>query len=154
MVYGKNPYKYANMPPEQCFAVVRDPIATFATHGKFCINEELSEHMKYSACEDKKIHLQQQYAYQDRYADRVSYYHRVEDPLDGLAEWAGVELQTGAPSHSVPTSLRQAVKDRDIDRIKKLTAGTDYWDWFVNDLTPRIQERYEALGYDLWWTNG
>jgi hypothetical protein len=155
LVHGKNPHKYDTVPVDSAFSVVRDPVMTWATHGRFLLNEELSPERKYGAGEDKKISIQQQYDYQNKFADRVSHWHRVDkDSLESLGKWAGVELCASAPSHSRPTALKQAVIDRDVEKIKELAAPTDFWEWFVNDLTPRFAERYEAMGYDLWWKNG
>lgn len=152
---NKSPHRFENVTKDQTFAVVRDPAASICTHfGEFWIEPEYRDDMWLHRLGEKKGNLIGQYETQLMYADTVGYWHRVEDPLDGLAAWTGVELKPGAPSHSKPTPLKQAVKDKDVETIRKLMEPSDFWDWFVTDITPMIEDFYSDLGYDIWWKNG
>jgi hypothetical protein len=81
------------------------------------------------------------------------YCHRVDmDPIEWLGGWASTNLVPGPRHASPPSRMKQAVEERDIDKIEWLCEGTQYWNWFKNEATPVFEELYTELCYDLWWT--
>lgn len=132
------------------WTTVREPIMTWSTHwGHIEKNLETPLHVY-----QKLGQMRCQWESLMRMKDEFQYIHRVEDPLDGLSEFLGLELEPHEQKFSRPTQIKQALWERDTDKIASLCEGTEFWKAFHDYITPDIAEFYEDLGYDIWWYNG
>jgi hypothetical protein len=81
--------------------------------------------------------------------------HRVEDPIQAIGDWAGVELAADGNRHSRPNDLREAVEARDLDKVADIINYGTLFEWFVTTHSANIAPLYrDRLGYDFWWYNG
>ena len=153
--FGKNPHKFDCVEADRIFSVVRDPIKIWSSHAKYLTETKHTPEYIYGRCEDKKICLEQNFRYQKKFQDRVAHWHRVDqDSIHDLELWAGVKLQEGASQHSSPSRIKTAIEERNIDLVKEVMKehNVDFYDWFVEELSPQIRPLYEdKFGYEFWW---
>jgi len=136
-------------PLVQHLLVLRDPIHNLCTHFGEVENEpHAMRHIKNSLDLYRRI--------QETYIEQMTpYFHCVEDPLDHLSCWAGIELKPHGERHSRPNALRQAIDDHDLDRALSIMPYGGLLDWFINEHSANIAPLYrDKLGYDFWWQNG
>ena len=135
---------------------VRDPIMTMKTHWASTEDEpwmpqrQLHTDMRLDRLEEVyKIQVENAFDLFDGRAYRVD-----KDDISLLAEWTGAPLKTPGDreSHHAGTRMAEAVDARNVDMIEQLTAGTDWWPRWRDEITPIFKDLYEDLGYDIWWT--
>lgn len=151
--YVKSPA--AKDPNRKVMAVVRNPVHTWATHfynsDVLVANENLAAAV--DRVETKKKQLLSNYTLQEEWADKIDLWWKCEEDAALLGKNFGVETRTGARTYHEGTPMKTAVAFRDVKKIRELSYFTDFWDWFVEDLSPLIRERYEGFGYEFWWMN-
>lgn len=133
--------------------VCRDPILTWATNHVDWRDKDRPDSSKNKMAKSHEQPLLQCWEAQN-FFDREwkPYVHRVDmDNLAGLEAWADVKFEDGASKYSTKSRMKEAVKERDVDKIEWLCEGTDYWTWFKKEATPVFHDFYTEMGYDLWW---
>lgn len=85
-------------------------------------------------------------------APTVGHIHRVEDPIQNLGEYLGLELEPHDQTFSNDSPVKQALRERDDEKLEELCG--EFYTTFRDYTTPEIQDFFEDLGYDIWWTNG
>lgn len=115
----------------EVFVQLREPIGTWGTYfaRKQFSTEQLRDHYRYLM---ELVRENPDF--------RV---HRVEDGLDVY----GVKPISDKSSLSTP--LRDAIRRRDVRRIKKI-GGNDF-EYFCNEVCPEIRDFFEEYGYEFWW---
>lgn len=133
----------------KAWMTVRSPIGTWGTQWK---GAHKTFHETDYYWKKKLGQLRSQWETQMRLASSFSYIHRVElDPMSRLGEFVELDLDDDNERFSVYTPMKDAIKDKDINRIADMCQGTEFWTCFVESITPDIAEFYENLGYDIWW---
>ncbi len=134
------------------FIVTRDPIATLGTFWR--TYNEYDKHGQQRLGQNMVNDLGKYVLYQNRFvAAHRPYVHRVEDPIQSLGNWAGVELKSGGNRHSGKTVLREAIEARDVGTICSLMP-VKFWDWFTTSHSANMVPLYrDTWGYDFWWYN-
>jgi len=131
---------------------VRSPIGTWGTQWK-------GAHKSFDESgftwKRKLGQLRGQWETQMQIASQFPHIHRVDlDPMSKLGDYVGLTLSEDNQTFSTFTPMKTAIADRDTKTIAKLCEGTDFWECFVEYITPDIADFYEDLGYDIWWKNG
>lgn len=134
------------------FVTVRDPLSVLATHWRTYTGKDVDRQRRHAMViqNNLKMHYRVQMAW---IAVEDPFIHKVENGLDELCEWSGLNLFTTGDRHSSGGSeFKDAVAARDLDKIKDLLGNTELWSWFTQDHCPRLQQLYvDRLGYDFWW---
>lgn len=154
---GMEPIEFINLvvqePHIKTWITVRSPIHTWGTHWKNASVGWPNGHIQTSF--DKLGQLRGQYQTLMDLAPDVGYIHRIEDPLDGLAEYLGLDLEPHEKTFSQPSPMKQAIADKDLDKIEQLCEGCpEFWTAFRDNITPDFMDFFEGMGYDIWWYNG
>ena len=137
---------------KRSYIVIRDPIKTWATNWVDWEGRNRPDASKNKMAISHQIQIGPSWEYQNGFVKRWNpHIHRVEDPIVDFGKWAGFEVQEEGERYSTPSKMKQAVEEKDIDRIEYLCRGTGYWKWFVEEATPIFADLYEEQGYDLWW---
>ena len=134
--------------------VCRDPVKTWATNHVDWRDKDRPDSSKNKMAISHQQQILPCWEWQNEFNKEYSpYIHRVDkDTLDGLGEWAEVNfIDDKAQRYSTPSRMKEAVKAKDVDKIKWLCEGTNYWNWFKEEATPVFADFYEKQGYDLWW---
>lgn len=141
-------------PQIKTWITVRSPIHTWGTHFKALLDARDSN-MTYQPAYEKLGNMRAAYESLIKFAPQVGYVHRVEDSLDGLSEYLGIELQEHDVTFSNPSPMKKALQERDVEMVEQLSSFCpDYWAAFRDYMTPDYREFFENLGYDIWWNNG
>jgi len=142
----------AEQPHIKTWITVRSPIHTWGTH-----YGHIMDHMQESprAVYEQLGQMREQYMALMNVYDKVGYIHRVDiDPLENLGNYLGIKLEEHDNRYSKSTPMKQALRERDLDKMEELCEGTEFYKAFRDYTTPDIKEFFEDLGYDIWWYNG
>jgi len=143
--------KYGIENSEKPWMTVRSPIHTWGTQWKN-MESPIASGNQY-AWKEKLGQMRQQYMTQrellEEYPDL--YIHKVEDGLDGLSEYLGLDLKEHERTFTRESPMKQALKHKDLSRMELLCQQTDFFKGFQQGITPELREFYENLGYEIWW---
>ena len=138
-------------PHIKTWITVRSPIHTWGTHWGH-IYEKID---KVQPVYEKLGQMREQYMALMEVAPQVDYIHRVDmDDLSQLGDFLSLELKEHDRTFSKTTPMKQALKDRDTEKMASLCANSEFWRAFHDYTTPDIKDFFEDLGYDIWWYNG
>ncbi|KKN76113.1 hypothetical protein LCGC14_0373080 [marine sediment metagenome] len=143
-------------PGLSAFVVTRDPLAVLGTHWQRLGDGETPPPPPLSNDLGKFAQIQNGFI-----AENNPHIHKVEDPIERLGEWAGIDLRPGSDRHSDRRRgdhrrigrnvIREAIQARDADAICSLIS-VECWDWFTTSYSALIAPLYrDRLGYDFWW---
>ena len=134
------------------WVTVRSPILTWCTHWGF-LEGNLHRPVKVY---EKLGNMRQQYeSLIELVPNHIEKVYRVDmDPIEDLGDYLGLELQAHKEFFSRPSEMKQAVANRDIEKMEWLCRGTEFWRAFHDYTTPNMAEFFSDLGYDIWWYDG
>jgi len=140
-------------PHIKTWITVRSPIHTWGTHFGHILNH--NEQQRIQPVYEKLGQMREQYIALMELAPKVGYIHRVDmDDLSGLSEYLGLDLKEHDQQFSNTTPMKQALRERDLNKMQELCKGTEFFSAFRDYTTPDIKDFFEELGYDIWWYNG
>lgn len=136
---------------EKPWMTIRSPIHTWGTHWKNFA--DVLEKGRYG-WQEKLGQVRSMYEAQmellDQYPDL--YVHRVEDDINGLGDYLGLQLGTDSFRYSRPSPMKTAIAKHDTEEMNSLCNNTDFFECFRDSITPDIKDFYEGFGYEIWWT--
>jgi len=136
---------------EKSWMTIRDPLGTWGTQWKGA-HKTFSENDYF--WKRKLGQMRGQWETQLLLAPSFGHIHRVDkDKMASLGEFVGLDLDEKNQTFSVHTPMKDAIRDKDSDRIAELCEGTEFWTCFVESISPDIADFYTQQGYDLWWLN-
>lgn len=137
---------------EKPFITCRDPSLVFATHMEEVFNKVDTNGKRQVWVNNKLYKLSKCWEAQSNLG---FFTFRVDrDPIQRLSEWAGIALRPDDERYSLGSyPWKEAIKNRDLERIRELEEGTNVWEPFC-ELSTEYADWYKDKGYDLWWLDG
>lgn len=139
-----------DLPHIKTWITVRSPIHTWGTHWGHLADSSFEHQAVY----EKLGQMRSQYEALIELAPKVGYIHRVEDDIQNLGDYLGLELEEHNQTFTKTTPMKKALREMDVAKMEELCKGTEFYSAFRDYTTPDIKDFFEDLGYDIWWYNG